>query len=199
LPEQALLTAAHQLWNGALALAAIHHLCPLLDTGLIVERLSQAQLLGRFWRVEEGVYADIAHNVEKMRVLVAEVEAKFHDKGKILVVGISGQRLAGEVFAALAGVAKAVIVTAASYKGQDPATVRASIESFTGDVPTLAISDPREALQVAKSMRGEQDMILLTGSTYMIEQMLNPDPHLRHLHATFGWRNRGPESSSPAI
>jgi dihydrofolate synthase / folylpolyglutamate synthase len=199
LPDQALLTAAHQQWNGALALAAIHHLCPELDAEVIVERLSRAQLLGRFWRVEEGIYADIAHNVEKMRVLVTEVEAKFRDQGKILVVGISGQRLAGEVFASLAGVAKAVIVTAASYKGQDPATVRASIESFTGDVPTLAISDPREALQVAKSMRGEQDIILLTGSTYMIEQMLNPDPHLRHLHATFGWRNRGLEGSGPAI
>jgi dihydrofolate synthase/folylpolyglutamate synthase len=196
--EQALLTAAHQLWNGALALATINHLCPMLDVEVILERLSRAQLLGRFWRVEEGIYADIAHNVEKMQVLVAEVEAKFPDKGKILVVGISGHRLAGEVFASLAGMAKAVIVTAASYKGQDPATVRASIESFTGDVPTLAISDPHEAFQVAKSMRGEEDIILLTGSTYMIEQTLNPDPYLRHLHATFGWRN-APPKSGPAI
>ena len=69
-------------------------------------------MLGRFWRVEEGIYADIAHNVEKMRVLVAEVQAKFADKGKIFVVGISGHRVAGEVFASLVGVAKAVIVTA---------------------------------------------------------------------------------------
>ena len=37
-------------------------------------------------------------------------------------------------------------------------------------------------------MRGSQDIILLTGSTYMIEQVLNPDPYLRHLSATFGWR-----------
>ena len=199
LPDQALLTAAHQQWNGALVLATAKYLCPTLDTEVIVERLRGTQLLGRFWRVEEGIYADIAHNVEKMQVLMAEVEAKFPDKGKILVVGISGQRLAGELFASLAGIAKAVIVTAASYKGQDPSTVRASIESMTGDIPTLAISDPREALQVAKSMRGEQDIILLTGSTYMIEQMLNPDPYLRHLHATFGWRNRGAGGSGPAI
>jgi dihydrofolate synthase/folylpolyglutamate synthase len=199
LSEQSLLTAAHQQWNGALALATINHLVPMLDEAVILERLSRAQLLGRFWRMEEGVYADIAHNVEKIQVLVAEVQTKFPDKGKIFVVGISGQRLAGEVFASLAGVAKAVIVTAASYKGQDPSIVRGSIEQLTGDIPTLAIADPREALQVAMQMCGEQDMILLTGSTYMIEQMLNPDPYLRHLHATYGWRNRGPESSGPAI
>lgn len=190
LPEQALLTAAHQEWNAALCLAALAAVCPGVDEPQVLAKLAAAQLLGRFWRVEEGIYADIAHNLEKMNVLLAEVESKFADRGKILVVGISGHRQAAQVFGGLAQVAKAIIVTAASYKGQDPAEVRAAIESFTGDVPTLVIADPRQALQVAKSMRATDDVILLTGSTYMIEQTLNPDPHLRHLHATFGWRNR---------
>ena len=30
--------------------------------------------------------------------------------------------------------------------------------------------------------------VVLTGSTYMIEQALNPDPYLRHMSANFGWR-----------
>jgi dihydrofolate synthase/folylpolyglutamate synthase len=189
LPDDALLTAAHQQWNGALVMATVNHLVPMLDDAVILARLRRTALLGRFWRVEEGLYADIAHNVEKMRVLVAEVEAKFPGQGKIFVVGISGQRVAGEVFAALAGVAKAVIVTAASYKGQEPQAVAAAIEQVTGDIPTLAVADPRAALQQARAMRGPDDIILLTGSTYMIEQMLYPDSHLRHLHATYGWRN----------
>lgn len=199
LQDQALLTAAHQQWNGALALATVNHLVPMLDEEVLLERLGRTQLLGRFWRVEEGIYADIAHNVEKMQSLVAETQTKFPTTGKIFVVGISGQRAAGEVFAALAGVAKAIIVTAASYKGQDPNAVRASLERWMGDVPTLAIADPREALLAAKQMRGERDMIMLTGSTYMIEQMLNPDDYLRYLHATFGWRNRETGGSGPAI
>jgi hypothetical protein len=33
----------------------------------------------------------------------------------------------------------------------------------------------------------------------MIEQMLTLDPYLRHLHATFGWRNRESGGSGPAI
>jgi dihydrofolate synthase/folylpolyglutamate synthase len=199
LPEQSLLTAEHQLWNGALVLATVNQLVPVVDDEVIVERLRRAQLLGRFWRVEEGIVADIAHNVEKMRVLVAELQTKFPAAGKIFVVGISGPRSAAEVFAALAGVAKAVIVTAASYKGQDPNMVRASVEQLAGDIPILAIAEPRQALQRAKEMRGAQDLIILTGSTYMIEQMLTTDPYLRHLHATFGWRNREPGGSGPAI
>jgi dihydrofolate synthase/folylpolyglutamate synthase len=199
LPDQALLTAAHQEWNGALALAVAAHLCPEVDQDAIVERLSRAQLLGRFWRVAEGIYADIAHNAEKIQVLVAEVQTKFPKQGKIFVIGISGHRVAQEVFAALQGVAKAVIVTAASYKGQDPEAVAASLAQVAGDTPTLAIADPLEALHQAKRLQGEEDLIVLTGSTYMIEQMLNPDPYLRHLHATFGWRNRETGTSGPAI
>jgi dihydrofolate synthase/folylpolyglutamate synthase len=191
LHTQALLTADHQHWNAALALATIRGICPELAADDVLGRLRQAELLGRFWRVEEGVYADIAHNMEKIRVLVAELAAKFPTRDKILVLGISGQRQAVEVFAELAYVAKAVIVTTASYKGQDPAAVRAALEPLLDGTLLVVIDDPGEALATAKAMRADDDVILLTGSTYMIEQALNPDPHMRHLHATFGWRNRG--------
>jgi dihydrofolate synthase/folylpolyglutamate synthase len=190
LHPQALLTAAHQHWNAALALATITGLCPDVDPAQVINRLRRAELLGRFWEVEAGVYADIAHNVEKMRVLVAELAAKFPNRGKILVVGISGQRQAVEVFAELAPVAKAVVITAASYKGQDPAAVRGALAPLLGDTRLEVVDDPRAALALAKSLRTADDVVLLTGSTYMIEQALNPDPHLRHLHATFGWRNK---------
>ncbi len=101
---------------------------------------------------------------------------------------MSGKRVPAEILGALAEQAKAIIVTGASYKGQDPAKVRDGIDSLTGDTPILVIFDPAQALNVAKSMRDEGDIVLLTGSTYMIDQVLNPDPYLRHLSATFGWR-----------
>ena len=42
--------------------------------------------------------------------------------------------------------------------------------------------------RTARSLRRPGDVIILTGSTYMIEQALNPDPYLRYLSAHFGWR-----------
>jgi dihydrofolate synthase/folylpolyglutamate synthase len=188
--DESLLDAGYQKWNAALSLAVLRHFFPALDERTLLERFTAARLPGRFWRVEEGVYADIAHNSEKMRALVSEVERKFTGQGKIFIVGMSGERAPSEVFATLARLAKAIIVTGASYKGQDPAAVRDAIEPLTGDTPVLVIADPRQALEVAKSMRSEQDIVLLTGSTYMIDQVLNPDPYLRYLSATFGWRTR---------
>ncbi len=186
--EDALLGARYQKWNAALSMAIVQHFQPQLDQGRLLHELAHAKLPGRFWRVEEGVYADIAHNVEKMRALAGEVEARFGDRGKILIIGVSGKRAPAEIFSSLARVAKAIIVTGSSYKGQDPAAIRDELNALTGETPVMVIYEPRQALQVAKSMRSGDDVILLTGSTYMIEQVLNADPYLRTLSATFGWR-----------
>jgi folylpolyglutamate synthase/dihydropteroate synthase len=113
---------------------------------------------------------------------------RFGDRGKILVVGLSGPRTPPKVFAALGKIAKTIVVTGASFKGQDPDKVRDEIAPVVGDTPTLVVHEPRQALVIAKSMRQEQDVIILTGSTYMIEQALNPDPYLRFLNSSFGWR-----------
>ena len=61
------------------------------------------------------------------------------------------------------------------------------------------IFDPAQALKVAKSLREEGDIVLLTGSTYMIDQVLNPDPYLRYLGATFGWRMEQDTSATGTV
>ncbi|MCL4859161.1 MAG: hypothetical protein KJZ93_07125 [Caldilineaceae bacterium] len=184
----ALIRAGFQKWNAALSLAVIRTLCPLADERELLAALAQAQLQGRLWQVEEGVFTDIAHNAEKMAALLDELAVRFPDAGKIFVVGLSGQRAPLKVFGALGRVAKALIITGASFKGQDPHRVHEEIAGVAGETPTLVIDDPRQALAVARSMRGENDLVMLTGSTYTIEQALNPDPYLRTLNSSFGWR-----------
>lgn len=186
--SRSLLGAGYQRWNAALSLAIIRQLCPHSDEEQVLAALARAELPGRLWQVAEGVYADVAHNAEKIGALVDELERRFPEMGKIFVVGLTGQRAPVKVFGALARTAKVIIVTGASFKGQDPHQVRAAIAGVIGDTPTLVSDDPQQALAVAQSMRGEHDIVLLTGSTYMIEQALNPDPYLRHLNSSFGWR-----------
>jgi folylpolyglutamate synthase/dihydropteroate synthase len=154
----------------------------------VLQRFAAARLLGRFWKVADDVYADIAHNAEKMDALAGEIRKQFGDAGKIFVIGISGHRVPVQVFKALAGVAKTIIVTSASFKGQDPAGVRNQIETVAGAVPVLLSTEPQQALQTARTLQRPGDMIILTGSTYMIEQALNPDRYLSYLSAHFGWR-----------
>jgi dihydrofolate synthase / folylpolyglutamate synthase len=191
LDEESLLSATYQRWNAALSLEVLRHFLPDSQEPEVLRSFVAAQLPGRFRKVDVGIYADIAHNSEKMRALVQEIERRFAGQGLIVVMGLAGQRLPDEVFSSLARVAKTIIVTSASFKGQDPEKLRSAIESVTGDTPTLVISNPRQALGVARSLRnGADDVILLTGSTYMIEQVLNPDPYLRHMSANFGWRTQ---------
>jgi len=190
LAAESLLSAGYQKWNAALALAVIRHLCPQLDERQVLQKFADARLVGRLWQVETGVYADIAHNAEKITALTGEVETRFVGLGKIFVVGLSGSRVPRQVFAALAKVAKAIIVTGASYKGQDPAKVQHEISTITGDIPTLLVAEPQAAYQVARSIQGDEDIIIVTGSTYTIEQIFNPDAYLRTLSATFGWRTK---------
>jgi dihydrofolate synthase / folylpolyglutamate synthase len=186
--QESLIQARYQKWNAALSLAVVRHFYPELAQREIVSRFTQARLLGRLWQVAERLYADIAHNAEKISALTGELTTRFADQGKILVIGLSGHRAARQVFAGLARVAKAIIVTSASYKGQDPETVRSDLAPIMGETPLLVVPDPQQALHLAQTMQGANDVVILTGSTYAIEQALNPDPYLRYLSASFGWR-----------
>lgn len=188
IPSDSLLHAPYQKWNASLAAAVVRHFHPELALETLAGAFAQARLLGRFWKVEDNVYADIAHNFEKINALAGEIRAQFGDADKILILGISGKRLPGRIFGALAEMAKTIIVTGASFKGLDPGKVAAEVVPLAGDTPTFVVADPRHALEAARSMRQPNDVILLTGSTYMIEQALNPDPYLRSLGSTFGWR-----------
>lgn len=185
---ESLLNASYQKWNATLAGAVINHLCPEIDERELLLAFTNARLLGRFWHVDDYIYADIAHNAEKIGALANELSERFNGQAKILVLGISGKRVPSQVFGTLAKAAKTIIVTGSSYKGQDPGKVQRELSALTGDTPVLVISDPRQALDVARTMRRNDDVIILTGSTYMIEQVLNPDPYLRTLSATYGWR-----------
>ncbi len=194
-----LLHAPYQKWNAALAASVIRHFVPDLEEDRLLRAFADARLLGRFWRVDEGIYADIAHNYEKINALAGEIREQFGDAGKILVLGMSGKRFPAKIFGALAEMAKTIIVTGASYKGMDPGKVAAEVTPLAGDTPTLVVGDPRHALDAARAMRQPGDIILLTGSTYMIEQALNADPHLRTLGATFGWRMLQPSEATGTI
>lgn len=188
LADGALLDASYQRWNGALAYHAVRHLQPTVNKKQQLRQMANARLLGRFWQVDERIFADVAHNVEKLTVLADEIEQKFGNVGKILILGASLNRVPRKLFETLAQVAKSIIITGATFKGQDPTAVYDEIAPLLPDTHMLVVADPQQALQTAQTLMMDDDIILLTGSTYMIEQALNPDPYLRHINDTFGWR-----------
>lgn len=185
-----LLGSEYQLWNAALAAEVVRSLVKGAKLERIARNLLAAKFVGRFWKVEKGVYADVAHNPSKTGALSQDLEARFPKSKKIFVVGITGARDPVAVLAPLAGQAKAIVVTSAGFKGQDPAKVHGQLRKAFPEVPIHLAQNPATTLSVAKQLRRAGETIVFTGSTYMIDQALNRDEHLRHLNASVGWREK---------
>jgi dihydrofolate synthase/folylpolyglutamate synthase len=187
--DGALLSAEHQLRNAALALKVIRHLVPDSAAHEVIRRFGQVRFEGRFQEIAPRVYVDIAHNPDKIEALVAQLLREFPSERKLFVVGLSGDRSARDVFAAVLAVADSIIVTSASFKGVDPeAIARDLAEVNTRRISLEVCPDPAEALALARARQQGDDIVVLTGSTHAIDQALNPDPYLRYLNATWGWR-----------
>ncbi len=92
-----------------------------------------------------------------------------------------------DVFAPLLDLAQHIVVTSASYAGQEPQEL--ALELQKDYEPVVVIVDPQEALRIEKEQLQGDQILVLTGSAYMIDQAINPDPYVKHLNATFGRRS----------
>ncbi len=195
----ALLSSSHQLINAALAAKVVDYLVGGASLERLARRFLAAKYVGRFWKIEKDVYADVAHNPSKTKALADELKARFPGAKKVLVVGISGPRDPVAVMAPLVAQAKAVVVTSAGFKGQDPDKVYGRLRDAFPETPIHLAPNPATTLSVAKNLRGQSEVIVFTGSTYMIDQALNRDEHLRHLNASVGWRESGKKEVSGTL
>lgn len=187
--DDTLLRGEHQIRNAALALAVLRHLAPELSTTEAVHCFARVRFAGRFEPIGDDTYVDIAHNAEKIGALAQQLMHTFPDRRKTFVIGLSGARDAAEVFPALLAIADSVIVTTASYKGRAAEEVARELARINQrGVPIQVCAAPAEALALARHERQPNEIVVLTGSAYSIEQALNPDPYMRHLNATWGWR-----------
>ena len=184
------LGSQHQLQNAALAAKVITMIVKGAKVTQIAGKILNTRFVGRFWKVEDGVYADVAHNPSKTEALSQEIESRFPKQRKIFVVGVSGSRNAVEVIGPLVSQAKAIVVTSAGYKGQEPERVYAMLRERFPTLPIHLAALPQATLKVAKNLRTGGETIIFTGSTYMIDQALNKDDKLRHLNGTYGWREK---------
>lgn len=177
-----------QLINARLAEKVIKYYYPKLPSKKIWQKFSQVKFPGRTEKITDNLYIDIAHNEEKVTSLAQFLAGKFSGKKIIFVVGLSGQRKAREVFRPIIKLAKKIIVTSAGFKGIEPQIVARDIKIIAQKVPVSVISSPKQALYKTLSKINKNDLVVLTGSTYMIEQARNTDLYLRELNATIGWR-----------
>lgn len=184
------LHGAHQAANAALALAAAEALLDTsLDEDLVREAFASVEVPGRFEIVhrEPTVVIDGAHNPDGARVARATLADDFTLGGSlILVVGMLGGRDPVEVLEALgARDAGFLIACTPPSPRAVPAAEVAGIADGLGIVAE-AVPDVADAIGRALALATDEDLVLISGSLYVIGAARRALVHAEALSRTNG-------------
>ena len=197
LMEDSLLHAKHQRENAALALATVTRLKPQVDRAKMVQRIATMGYGGRFHKMADDLYVDVAHNPNKIEALANEIQQRLGDKPIVLVLGLSGSRTGADVFKPLLPLSKGVVATSPTYKGVPASLLAASLQPHVTET-VLTEDNPSHAVLRARGMAQQLGgVVVVTGSMYMIDQALNPDPYVRYMNTHYGWRFPEKGDSTP--
>ena len=158
----------HQLANSAVALCAVDVLStagfPVRDNA-IFDSLSRIRCQGRLEEVRQRptVLIDGAHNPSGIHVLTEFIKACYGDRKKILIFGVMKDKEYDRMLQEIVPAMDTTILT-------KPVTERALAPSLMKAYAKGAIvaEDTRSALRTAKTLSGEDSLILVTGSFYTI-------------------------------
>jgi len=171
----------HQVQNAAAALSALLLLSKSGEIPLSEEAIkagfAKAKQVGRFEIMETEPYVllDGAHNPDGSKVLLEAMNMHFAGKKILMVTGILADKDIDEVFENFTAITKDFVVT----EPDNPRKMHA--EELAEQISTkggncIIKKDPAEAVRYAKSQYGEYDVILFTGSLYLIGEIRG------HLH-----------------
>lgn len=171
------LAGTYQQANAALAIAAVDWLAGAHDFPLTLDHIHTAldhfNLPGRFELVAERpqVILDGAHNQPKMQALAASLAACYPDRRLTVIIGLLYAKDAHSMLAALQPVARRFIVTQPHVFGKPalpPVALAQAARSAAPDCPVTMAPDVQAALDEALATADPDDIILVTGSIYLV-------------------------------
>jgi dihydrofolate synthase / folylpolyglutamate synthase len=167
------LPGSYQVDNACLALASLE--C-LRDAGIPVDEsalrlgLERAKWEGRLERVahKPDLYLDGAHNPASARMLAGAVrDMKRAYRRLVLVLGILGDKDYRGIVSELVPLADHVIVTKPEYsRAMDVAALTSEVRALHASVETA--ETVKKAVVAAQAMAAPDDLILVTGSLYVV-------------------------------
>lgn len=158
----------HQLTNCALALCAVEILSSLgffVQDDAVFRALSRVTWQGRLEKVNENplVLLDAAHNPHGIHALAEFINTHFQDKKKILVFGVMKDKEYEKMLDEIVPLMDTVIFTKPNIeRALSPYNVKPSLNS------AIIIDTVKSALEKAKTVATDEDLVLITGSFYTI-------------------------------
>ncbi|WP_291571926.1 bifunctional folylpolyglutamate synthase/dihydrofolate synthase [Clostridium sp. UBA4548] len=169
------LLGKHQIFN---ATVAVHACEKLIDLGAKISKENIANGMktvkwpGRLeiMKTDPRVVIDGAHNIDGISKLTESIDMYFKYDNLILILGILADKQVREMIETIVPKASRVIaVTPNSERAELAEDLKAEIENL--GVACEAVEDYREAYEKALSYCTEKDLLLISGSLYMIGDM----------------------------
>lgn len=162
--------------NAATAVVALEHLDDdLRPPAETIERgLSHFNLAGRmeYFPAHPSVVFDVAHNPDKASHLVDSLKTAFPDRHFACVIAVGESKDAHEILHAFADLPSTYIFTSFETQGRMPTKPQRllSIAESLG-MSGRAVADPVEALNIARRNASADDVIVVTGSTFVVAEL----------------------------
>jgi dihydrofolate synthase/folylpolyglutamate synthase len=166
------LSGDFQAGNAALAIAACRAFAAdAVDDAALAAGLAATRFPGRLEIVQRGplVVLDGAHNPEKVGSLVANLGGLFPNRRVIAVVGVLESKSYAEMLALLGPHVDVLIATAPQVFAKPPvsaADLAAAAASWVDEV--ASVPEPPAAVARALDIAGSDDLVLVTGSLYLV-------------------------------
>ncbi|HVA38469.1 MAG TPA: folylpolyglutamate synthase/dihydrofolate synthase family protein [Candidatus Dormibacteraeota bacterium] len=170
------LLGSFQLRNAATAIMTLEQLREELRPSVeAVERgLAEVSLPGRveFYPSRPVVVFDVAHNPDKARALSSALNEAWPGRRFTFVVGVAAEKDGREMIAVWSELAATFIFTSFEVPGR-PATRLQSLQAYAQAAgrASRAIADPVEALAVARRIAEADDVVVVTGSTFVVAEL----------------------------
>ena len=168
------LVGQHQVVNAATAVAAVQSLGKqgfVFDIETVKNGLASAVWPARLEMVSSSprVLLDGAHNLHGSLTLKRALTEIYSYRKLILVFGMLGDKEREKVVAQLAPLANAVIVTKPnSPRAGDWEKIADEVKKYVAEV--YLIENIHLAVKKAMSMAGQEDLVCVTGSLYMVAE-----------------------------
>jgi dihydrofolate synthase/folylpolyglutamate synthase len=190
------LTGEYQLYNICTAVRTCEVLrqkgVPITDSA-IKTGLQNVSLEGRLEQVSDNppIILDSAHNPDAAMSLAVSIKKLFSDSKIILIAGVMDDKDINGILSPLAQIAESVILTQAKYeRAASPEKLKKIISAIQEADAKLSPASVRktgtirEALDLAKSMCRDNQIIIVTGSFYTtgeVKEILGSDSVLSEL------------------
>lgn len=162
-----------QATNAATAILACEQVRSVLPTNAeqVAVGLRDIALPGRaeFYPGHPSLLFDVAHNVEKAAALRDAILRHFPGRRCVFVVAIAQEKDAAGMFAAWHSLPAQFIFTTFDVSHRRARHSRTLVNAAEqAGLSSRAVDDPLEALTIARRIAGASDLVVVTGSTFLV-------------------------------